>query len=101
MARRKPRVFFDADALIAGTHSPSGGAGFLLLQVEAEAFTAIISPQVLEEVRRNLAKKLPRSLPAFTALLDAIPFECIPQPSIKARAACLYLADAKDAAHVA
>ena len=101
MAQPKPRIFFDADALMAGTHSPTGGAGFLLLQAAAGLITIIISPQVIEEVRRNLTAKLPQSLTAFDSLLSAIPFEHVLQPSTKARAACLHLADAKDAAHVA
>lgn len=101
MVRAKPRVYFDADALIAGAYSPSGGAGFLLLAAEATLIVPIISPQVVEEVRRNLAKKLPSALPAFTQLLRAVPFKLAKRPTPSERTAHLHLADAKDAAHVA
>lgn len=101
MGSRPPRIYFDADALITGAYSPTGGAGALLLAAEKGLIIAIVSPQVLEETRRNLTKKLPQALPELENLLVRVPFERVGQPSDEGRRACLHLADAKDAAHVA
>lgn len=100
MESSPPRVYWDADALIAGTHSPTGAAGVLLLAAENKKFVAIVAPQVLEEARRNLGKKLPQSLPAFDALLTRVAFEQVAQPEAEQRNAHLHLADASDVAHV-
>ncbi len=53
------KIFFDADALIAGSASQTG-ASFLLLQLcEIRILTGLTCLLVVEECRRNLRKKLP------------------------------------------
>lgn len=63
-------VFFDSDVMIAGSAS-AGGASFALLQLaEVGIIKGYVSVQVLEECRRNLAKKLPRAVPLFEKIVE-------------------------------
>lgn len=100
MADSPPRVYFDADVLIAGVHSPAGAAGVLLLAAESAKIIAIVSPQTLEEARRNLAKKLPQSLSLLNLILERVPFEHRSQPTSDERQVHIHLANASDVAHV-
>jgi hypothetical protein len=93
----KPRVFLDADALLAACASPSEhGASLVVLRMaEITLIEACTCPQVIDEVRRNLADKLPRALPLF----EAIVMRCLqvaPNPSADEIAPYQGLADAKD-----
>ena len=69
--RRGPRVFVDADVLFAGAASPSEqDASLTVLRLgELTLVEAITSEQVIDEVERNLAAKLPQALPAFRLLV--------------------------------
>jgi len=63
-------VFFDSDAVIAGSAS-SSGASYLLLQLsELGLIRGMVSEQVLEECRRNIAAKLPAALPIFNKVIE-------------------------------
>jgi len=63
-------VFFDSDVMIAGSAS-AGGASFALLQLaEVGLIKGYVSVQVLEECRRNLAKKLPHAIPSFEKIVE-------------------------------
>jgi hypothetical protein len=69
--RAKPRVFIDADVLFAGSAAPSEhGASLVVLRMAeitlVEAFTC---QQVITEAERNLASKLPGTLPAFRMIV--------------------------------
>ena len=66
-SQTRPRIFVDADVLFAGSASPSEhGASLVLLRMaEITLIEACISQQVLHEVERNLAEKLPQALPVF------------------------------------
>ena len=63
----KPRVFVDADVLFAGAAAPSEqGASLVVLRLaEITLIDAVASRQVIDEVERNLAGKLPAALPSF------------------------------------
>ncbi|MCX6348316.1 MAG: hypothetical protein NTV79_02280, partial [Candidatus Aureabacteria bacterium] len=63
------RVFFDSDAVIAGSASSTGAAHALLVLSEVGVIHGVVSPQVTEECRRNLAAKLPAALPAFNEII--------------------------------
>ena len=64
------RVFFDSDVMIAGSAS-ARGASFALLQLaELGLIKGYISVRVLEECRRNLAKKLPRAIAPFEKIVQ-------------------------------
>jgi len=63
------KLFFDSDALIAGSASKSG-ASFILLQLcELGLIEGAISNQVYKECSRNLSLKLPESKPFFTEIV--------------------------------
>ncbi len=68
----KPRVFINADVLFAGAASPNEhGASLVILRMaEITLIDAIASQQVLTEVERNLAAKIPAALPAFHLLAN-------------------------------
>jgi hypothetical protein len=80
-APRKLRIFVDADALFAGSASPSDyGASFVLLRMaEITLIDALSSRQVITEVERNLQVKLPSALPAFRLLVQRC-LEVVPDP---------------------
>jgi len=63
------KIFFDADALIAGSASQTG-ASFLLLQLcEIRILHGLTCRQVVAECRRNLIKKLPQAEPIFGEII--------------------------------
>ena len=62
------RVFFDADVIIAGSASTEGASHGLFRLAECGIVDGITSLYVVNEVRRNLARKVPRGLPVFEAL---------------------------------
>jgi len=64
------KIFFDADALIAGSASQTG-ASFLLLQLcEIRILTGLTCQQIVAECRRNLRKKLPQAEPIFNEIVE-------------------------------
>lgn len=63
------RVFFDADALIAGSASSTGASHVLLRLCEAGVIRGVTCAQVVREVERNLVAKLPAALPVFRTIL--------------------------------
>ena len=68
----KPRVFIDADVLFAGAAAPSEyGASLVILRMaEITLIEAVTSDQVINEAERNLAEKLPNTLPTFRMLVS-------------------------------
>lgn len=92
----KLRLFIDSNVLIAGSVS-THGASFVVLQLaELGIVTALISEQVMIEVERNLAIKLPAALPAFRTLVE-VTLMRVPDPPPDMIAACARQADLKDA----
>lgn len=67
----KPRVFIDADVLFAGSAAPSEhGASLVVLRMaEITLIEAFTSEQVVSEAERNLAAKLPQTLPALRMIV--------------------------------
>lgn len=62
-------LFFDSSALIAGIVSETGAARALLLLSEGKKITITVSEQVITEVERNIARKIPKALPDTRELL--------------------------------
>ena len=56
-------IFFDSSALIAGIASATGASRALLLLAEDEKIIISVSEQVITEVERNIAHKVPKALP--------------------------------------
>ena len=69
--RDRPRVFVDADVLLAACASPSEhGASLVILRMaEITLLEAVTSQQVIEEVRRNLVRLLPQAWPAMQTIV--------------------------------
>lgn len=68
----KPRAFIDADVLFAGSAAPSEhGASLVLLRMaEITLVEAYTCQQAVIEAERNLAMKLPNTLPAFRLIVN-------------------------------
>jgi len=82
-SRAKPRVFVDADVLFAGSAAASEyGASLVILRMaEITLIDAYASRQVMVEVERNLAAKIPKALPAFH-LLAARCLQVVADPAL-------------------
>lgn len=67
----KPRVFIDADVLFSGAAGPSAhGASLVVLRMaEITLIEAVASQQVIVEAERNLASKMPATLPLFRLIV--------------------------------
>lgn len=74
------RVFFDASVIIAGGMSRGGASRALLMLAEAGMFRMVVSRQVLDEVDRNLRRKLPDALPLMAELLTHCAPELLDDP---------------------
>ena len=75
------RIFVDANVLIAGADSRSGASNAVLQLAEVGLFRLVASRQVLDEVERNVRKKLPRALPNLVVLLAQLPLEIVSDPA--------------------
>lgn len=67
----RPRVFIDADVLIAGSASTRGASHIVLQLSELTVIKGLISLQVKGEAERNLQIKLPDALPSFRKLVKS------------------------------
>jgi hypothetical protein len=78
----RPRVFLDADALLAACASPSEQAASLVILRLAEItlLEALTCEQAITEVRRNLQVKLPQALPIFETIVGRC-LRVLPDPS--------------------
>lgn len=66
---KKPEIFLDSSALMAGIVSSQGAARVLLLLAEDEKIALLVSEQVIAEVERNIARKMPRALPLVREMI--------------------------------
>lgn len=73
---KKLRVGLDATVLFAGSGWPRWPREVLLAGLRGE-IQLVVSDFVLEQARRNLAKKFPQHLPRFEAFLAQGPFEIV------------------------
>ncbi len=88
-------VCLDADALIAGLLSRTGASHAILVLGEVGLLRLVLPGAAVEEVRRNLAAKLPEAVPLFEEFLRAVPVQ-IHQPTRRDRERARELADPKD-----
>ncbi len=82
-------VFLDSSALIAGIVSGEGAARVLLLLGEDEKIVLSVSEQVIWEVERNLARKLPRVLPFAREMILSAHVRIVRNPSPEDVQSCL------------
>jgi len=66
----KPRLFLDADVLVAGSASTTGASHIILQLSNLTIIEGITSKQAQIEAERNLIEKLPFAVPTFQQLLD-------------------------------
>jgi predicted nucleic acid-binding protein len=64
------KVFFDSDALIAGSASRQGAAFILLQLSELGLIQGFTSIKVIDECRKNLNIKLPDAVPTFEQIIS-------------------------------
>jgi predicted nucleic acid-binding protein len=93
----KPRIFIDADVIIAGAASPNEHSASLVIlrMAEITLIDALTSVQVITEVERNLNEKLPAAMPAFHLLLSRC-LRVVADPTAAEIKALLDAADQKD-----
>jgi len=65
-------VCLDADVVIAGLFSTSGASHAILVLGEVGLLRIVLPAAAIEEVRRNLGRKLPDALPAFESFLSSL-----------------------------
>ncbi len=65
------KVFFDADAIIAGSASKTGAAFVLLPLSELGLIQGFISQKATGECRKNLQFKLPHTMPSFEKIIES------------------------------
>ncbi|MCW5934078.1 MAG: PIN domain-containing protein [Fimbriimonadia bacterium] len=75
------RVFLDAGIYIAGAASATGGSRQILDWCALGLLKPVTSYQVLDETRRNVAKKLPRATQILEKIISLVNAEIIPEPT--------------------
>ena len=88
-------VCVDADVLIAGLLSRTGASHAILVLGELGLLRLVLPEVAVDEVRRNLAAKLPEAAPLFEEFLRVVPVQ-IHRPTSRDRDRASELADAKD-----
>jgi predicted nucleic acid-binding protein len=79
----KNDIFFDSSALIAGIVSAAGAARALLLLAEDEKIRLSVSEQVITEVERNIARKIPQALPFSRELILRAKIRILRDPAVE------------------
>jgi predicted nucleic acid-binding protein len=79
----KNDIFFDSSALIAGIISAQGASRALLLLAEDEKILISVSEQVITEVERNIARKVPKALPFARELILRANIRILHDPQIE------------------
>ena len=80
IAPPNPRVLVDANVLIAGMAWPRWPYA-LLQHAVAGDFQLVLSPFVIEEAQRHLARLAPAALPHLEEFLHQTEYEAIPDPT--------------------
>lgn len=95
------RAFVDTSVLFAAIYSAHGFARDLIDLSLQEAVVLVVCPLVLEEVERNIAKKVPGKMTAFQELMAILPFEVVPDANKEAFLRAAAYTELKDAPIVA
>lgn len=94
------RLFLDSSVLFSAAYSTRGHAHDLIRMAIRRELTAVVSPLVLTETRRNLADNAPEHLILLDYVLQNVPFEIV-QPTRREVVAATKYAALKDAPIVA
>ena len=76
-------LFLDSSALIAGLISAEGASRALLLLGEDEKIQLTVSEQVIVEIERNLARKVPRAAPFAREMIRSAKVRIVRDPALK------------------
>ena len=76
----KPRVFLDSNVIFSGFYSLEGAPGQILQSCINGRITMVISRQVLDEVIRNVRRKLPDILEPVIDFLSTTAIEVVANP---------------------
>ena len=77
------RVFVDANVLFSAAYSRRGASRDIVLAGIEGKVKLVVSECVLTEAERNLARKAPRALPAFSQLVELLSVEVADKPSLE------------------
>ncbi len=91
------RIFLDSSVLFAALASATGASRAIILLAEIKLLKLVVTPQIFDEVERNLNRKAPRAVPLFERLKKEIAWEIVPAPSAESVAACAQAIAPKDA----
>jgi len=91
------RIFADANVLIAGAGSRSGASQAVLMLAEVGLFKIVVCRQVLDEVERNLRRKLPGAMGIFAELMAELNPEVVDDPEPASWHPWHHYIEAKDA----
>jgi len=74
---KQSKVFLDSSVIMAGLASRTGGSHEVLALAELGIIVPCISEDVVNEVLRNVQKKLPHCTAHFYALFKTLPFKTV------------------------
>jgi len=77
-----PELFLDSSALFSGILSSQGGARALLLLAEDGKIQLVVSEQVIAEVERNIARKIPAVLSDAREMIRASCVRIVRNPTL-------------------
>ncbi len=97
---RTPKVFLDSSVLFAASRSQKGFARDLLVAGILGRAALFLSPFVVDETRRNLARKSPHVLPFYESFLTRGLVQAVEPPAMLVQQAAAFIAH-KDAEIVA
>lgn len=97
---KKKKVFIDSSVLMAAAISPTGAARDLINQGFTQQLNLYISPDVVEETKRNLKLKAPHGLDYFYKFYKSFAFTLI-KPTKRQILKAAKLIEGKDAPIVA
>jgi predicted nucleic acid-binding protein len=78
----RPELFLDSSALFSGILSSQGGARALLLLAEDDKIQLVVSEQVIVEVERNVARKIPAVLSDAREMIRASRVHIVRSPTL-------------------
>jgi predicted nucleic acid-binding protein len=96
----RPKVYIDADVLLAAAGSTQGASHIIVRLSELTIIEGFISDAVRVEVERNVLAKLPHAFPAYQVLLQSAKLRTVPLPTLEQLSMYQGQADPKDLPHL-
>lgn len=96
-----PRVFVDTSVIFAGFASDRGASYAVLMLASLGLLRLVIAPYLIDEIERNLTKKLPDVLERYDTFKMQVQWEILPDPPDEAVIPWLRIVPMKDAPVIA